>query len=203
MAERDSFILYTEQKEVIDKLSNEDAGQLIKALYEYVETGNLPNFNNYLDIIIIPFKQNLDRNAEKWESVRQKRIEAGKASAEIRKQNLAKQANAKFAKKDLANEAVNVNVNVNDNVNVNVNNNKNKKPTLEEIENYITEKKLKVDAKQFFDYFETGNWIDAKGNKVKNWKQKLLTWNKFNYGKTIEKKEYDVIDENLSELYEN
>ncbi len=49
--------------------------------------------------------------------------------------------------------------------------------TLIEIEEYIKEKNLSVDAKQFFDYFEAGNWIDAKGNKVKNWKQKLLTWN--------------------------
>jgi len=52
-----------------------------------------------------------------------------------------------------------------------------KKPTLEEIQDYIIEKELNVDAKKFFDYFETGNWIDSKGNKVKNWKQKLLTWN--------------------------
>ena len=54
-----------------------------------------------------------------------------------------------------------------------------KSPTLEEIQNYITEKKLKVNAKQFYDYFTEGNWIDSKGNKVKNWKQKLLTWDKY------------------------
>jgi len=52
-------------------------------------------------------------------------------------------------------------------------------PTLEEVEAYIKEKDLIVDAKQFIDYFEEGNWTDSKGNKVKSWKQKLLTWNKF------------------------
>ena len=57
---------------------------------------------------------------------------------------------------------------------------KRKNPTLEEIQNYITEKNLKVNAKQFYDYFTEGNWIDSKGSKVKNWKQKLLTWDKFN-----------------------
>ena len=56
------------------------------------------------------------------------------------------------------------------------------KPTLEEIENYIKEKNLSVDSKQFYEYFEEGDWIDSKGNKVKNWKQKLLTWNKFKTG---------------------
>jgi hypothetical protein len=49
-------------------------------------------------------------------------------------------------------------------------------PTLEEIQKYITEKGLHVDAKQFYDYFEAGNWVDSKGNRVKSWKQKLLTW---------------------------
>lgn len=60
-------------------------------------------------------------------------------------------------------------------------------PTLEEIESYVKEKQLNVDAKQFYDYFNEGNWIDAKGNKVKSWKQKILTWN--SYAKPIVKKE--------------
>lgn len=78
-------------------------------------------------------------------------------------------------------------------------------PTLEEIKSYISEKGLKVDAKQFYDYFEEGKWIDSKGNKVKNWKQKLLTWNKFNQGTKKEKQEYDTIGigEDLGKLYEN
>ncbi len=50
-------------------------------------------------------------------------------------------------------------------------------PALEEIADYIKEKKLNIEAKTFYDYFEAGNWVDSKGNKVRNWKQKLLTWN--------------------------
>lgn len=57
-------------------------------------------------------------------------------------------------------------------------------PTLEEIQNYINEKNLNVDAKKFYDYFTVGEWVDSKGNKVKNWKQKLLTWNSSNQNKT-------------------
>jgi len=55
-------------------------------------------------------------------------------------------------------------------------------PTLEEIEKYVNEKKLNVDAKKFFNYFTEGNWVDSKGNKVKNWKQKLLTWSSYQPG---------------------
>ncbi len=52
----------------------------------------------------------------------------------------------------------------------------NKAPTLEEITAYIQDKNLNVDANRFYNYFDAGNWIDSKGNKVKNWKQKILTW---------------------------
>lgn len=58
--------------------------------------------------------------------------------------------------------------------------------TLEKIAEYIKDKNLSVDANKFFEYFEAGNWIDSKGNKVKNWKQKLLTWD--NHSKQETKK---------------
>lgn len=51
-------------------------------------------------------------------------------------------------------------------------------PTLDEIKSYIQEKGLSVDGEKFFNYYEVGEWKDSKGNKVKNWKQKLLTWDR-------------------------
>ena len=118
---RDSFILYTEQKAVIDKLTDEQAGKIIKAIYEYAETDKMPKLDNVLDLVITPFKLALDRNNNKWQEIKKKRSEAGKIGAEIKKQKQAKQANAKFDKQTKANQAVNVN----DNVNVNVNDNNN------------------------------------------------------------------------------
>ena len=54
-----------------------------------------------------------------------------------------------------------------------------KKPTLEEIKYYcLNVRHNKVDYQYFYDYFTEGNWIDSKGNKVKNWKQKIITWEK-------------------------
>ena len=51
-------------------------------------------------------------------------------------------------------------------------------PTLEEVEAYCKERNNNVDPKTFYDYFTAGNWHDSKGNPVKNWKQKLITWEK-------------------------
>ena len=49
-------------------------------------------------------------------------------------------------------------------------------PTFEEVFEYAKEKGREDIAKEFFDYFTVGEWVDSKGNKVKNWKQKFLTW---------------------------
>lgn len=49
-------------------------------------------------------------------------------------------------------------------------------PTLEEIKEFCAQRDSPVDPNRFYDFFEAGNWIDTKGNPVKNWKQKLITW---------------------------
>ena len=64
--------------------------------------------------------------------------------------------------------------------NTNLHTHKEQRPTVEEIESYISEKNLNVDAKRFYEYFEAGNWIDSKGKPVRNWKQKLITWSNNN-----------------------
>lgn len=54
-----------------------------------------------------------------------------------------------------------------------------KAPTLEEVKDYcLNVRHNKVDYQFFYDYFTEGNWIDANGNKVRNWKQKIVTWEK-------------------------
>lgn len=49
-------------------------------------------------------------------------------------------------------------------------------PTLEEVEAYVKEKGLNVNAKKFIDYYEATEWRDTKGNRVLSWKGKAQTW---------------------------
>lgn len=49
-------------------------------------------------------------------------------------------------------------------------------PTYEEVLEYAKSRGREDLARKFFDYFNTGEWIDSKGNKVRNWKQKFITW---------------------------
>lgn len=49
-------------------------------------------------------------------------------------------------------------------------------PSLADVNAYIAEKGLTVNGQVFLDYFTAGNWKDSEGKPVKNWKQKLITW---------------------------
>lgn len=69
----------------------------------------------------------------------------------------------------------------------NKNDNRNKKnnnrviyPTLEQVEEYAKQRGRDDLSKSFYDYYSTGDWKDSKGNKVKNWKQKFITWEQHN-----------------------
>ena len=50
-----------------------------------------------------------------------------------------------------------------------------KKPTLKEIEDYCIERKNNVDARYFFDYYESCNWMRGK-TRMKDWKATIRTW---------------------------
>lgn len=52
-------------------------------------------------------------------------------------------------------------------------------PTLEDVEAYCRERNSSVNPRQFWEYFNAGGWKDSKGNPVRSWKQKILTWEKY------------------------
>lgn len=49
-------------------------------------------------------------------------------------------------------------------------------PTLEDIRSYCLERNNSVDPEKFYQYYNAGGWKDSKGQPVKNWKQKIITW---------------------------
>lgn len=54
-------------------------------------------------------------------------------------------------------------------------------PTLQEVQEYIADnpKLCNIDAEIFWHGYNDGDWIDTKGNPVRNWKLKLWTWHNF------------------------
>lgn len=75
-------------------------------------------------------------------------------------------------------------------------------PTLEQIQEYCIQRKNNVDPQKFYDYFNESGWVDSKGNKVKNWKQKIITW-EANNNNTNKKISNDEINYNLKQVGKN
>ena len=127
MAEnKKGFVLYPDQKIIFDELTDEEAGILIKHVFKYVNDENPILENRIITMAFNPIKLQLKRDLKRWESIRLKRSEAGKKSAESRQQNQQVLTSVESVEQVLTkstvivNDNVNVNVNVNDNVNVNV-----------------------------------------------------------------------------------
>ena len=116
-----SFILYTDIKATVDKLSNEYAGMLFKHILAYVNDENPTTDDLLLEIAFEPIKQQFKRDLNKWEKIKSKRSEAGKLGGRPKKQEEAKKANAFSEKQTKAKKAVSVNGNVSVNVSVNDN----------------------------------------------------------------------------------
>lgn len=109
---KDSFILYLEQKEILDMLTDEEAGKLIKAIFEYENTGTIPKLDKSLQLAFIPIKSSLDRNKEKYEKV----VERNKKNIEKRwqKEN-TKNTSGKSGRKENTKNTDNDNERDNDN----------------------------------------------------------------------------------------
>ena len=56
------------------------------------------------------------------------------------------------------------------------------KPTILEVENYCILRKNNVDAEAFISFYESKGWMIGK-NKMKDWKQAIITWEKRQYKK--------------------
>ena len=76
--EKNSFLIYLDYQEQFELLTDEQAGQLIKAIIKYEKTGEIAKLDGMTKMAFSFIKQQLDRDTEKWREEKQKRSEAGK-----------------------------------------------------------------------------------------------------------------------------
>lgn len=106
------IVVYADWKASFDALTDEEAGQLIKHFFAYVNDENPTSENRIVNLMFEPIKATLKRDLKKWEQTRIVRVEAGSKGGK------QKVANAKSGKQNVANVAVSdsVSVSVSDNV---------------------------------------------------------------------------------------
>ncbi len=120
-----SFILYCDQRGTWERLSDEQAGKLIKHVFSYVNDEN-PEADFITELAFEGIKRALKSDLKKWEAKQEQRSEAGKRSAEIRRLN-ATEANDRSTSvnersiSSTVNGSVNGSVSVNESTNVDIN----------------------------------------------------------------------------------
>ena len=101
------FIVYGDTKALADELTDEQLGQLFRGMLGYFVEGKAPKFSGVLKFAFIPIKQQMDRDAIKYD----KRCEKNRANANKRWQLDANAYNR------MQSDAIDANTNTNTNTN--------------------------------------------------------------------------------------
>ena len=203
MASKKGFLLLNNQIETIETLTDEQAGQLLKAFY-YYNTGREVKLKGLMKTVFNNFKVVFDENEQKY----QEKCEKNKQNIEnywkkFKEQNNTNeyeciQSNTNEYEKIRTNTMA-TNININKNINKNINTNKSKlnnnnininkserdqnftptaSPTLAEIYNYACSLDIndKDYCERFYNHYESIGWVNGTGREIKNWKLVFNNW---------------------------
>lgn len=126
MAEKKSFVLYTDSYEQIEKLNEKQKAELLDAIFIYASTGKFIKFNDFVTEIVFGFiRQQIERDNEKYKAKKEKN--AAYYRSKKNSENSVAEKSEKTCKTDSENsdsdtdtDTDTVTVNGNDTVNVNV-----------------------------------------------------------------------------------
>jgi hypothetical protein len=195
---KNSFLMYLDHITVVNALSNEDAGMLLKALYHYASgNGNPEQLPPVVNVVFLMMQAQLKLDLKKWREKCNKN---------------RKNVNVRWNKKDTTvYERIRSDTKHTDNEyeyekendNVITNRNKFVLPTKEQVKEYAISRNRLDLLDKFFDYYSEGDWKDKDGKKVKNWKQKFIAWENRNQQQAQNKpKTRDEIElERINERY--
>jgi hypothetical protein len=195
---RKSFVLHIDSLDVLDDLTNEQAGTLFKAIKAYQNNDDF-ELDSLTKIAFSPFKNQFARDGEKYAKTCERRAIAGSKGGK------QKVANASKGKQKVANVADSVSKNKSDSDSKSDSKSEVIKrssrftpPSLEDVIQYCTERCNFVDPQNFIDHYTSNGWMRGKA-KIKDWKACVRTWEK--NSKQPQSKQYsDVTAQNIKNL---
>lgn len=164
-----SFLLHIDSLDILDDLTNGQAGVLFKAIKAYQHDEEFP-LDSVVKIAFSPFKNQFIRDDEKYTKTCERRAIAGSKGGK------QKVANASKCKQELANVADTKNKNKTKNNNEVTSNRRFTPPTDIETVSYFESKgSTNNEASKFWFFYDSKNWLVGK-SKMKNWKSAANGW---------------------------
>jgi len=160
------FILHLDSLSVLDELTNEQAGILFKAIRDY-NLGKEPELDFAMRMAFIPFKNQFERDLEKYNSTCERNRNNGSKGGRPKKPTETQETQVVFEKPKKAD-------------NKNDNKNDNNIPELNEFLDYAREKVSNINLAAVTLKYESwieNDWntnVKGKEHKIKNWKSTLL-----------------------------
>lgn len=186
----DYLKVWTSFRETISTLNDSEKGRLFDAMLLYAETGEEPSeFKGNERFLWIVAKQDIDRTAQKCESLRANASKGGLAKS----RNQQSLANDSKSCQTVANDSNDCQTEANPAHNIKKSNIKKSNdnisidrrftpPTQEQVAEYCRERGNSVDAQRFVDFYSSKGW--KVGNQpMKDWKAAVRTWERDNRAK--------------------
>jgi len=165
-----SFVLYTDQRSYFDKLNDQEAGQLIKHIFSYVNDENPNPVDRIIDLSFEPIKLQLKRDLVKYESISDRNKLNGKLGGRP-KQEEPKKPTGLFGNPDKPKKA---DTDTDNDTDTDINK---KIPAFIEFRDYAIEHKPLANIKDLklkYDSWVANGWKDGHNKKIVNWKSKIL-----------------------------
>ena len=187
MADKKSFVMYESWGAAIEKMNNEQAGELIKAIYAFQKNPDVVPEDPAIAFVFEIIKQKLEEDNKRYEEVCAARSEGGKkggrpkANASDKKQMVSEESKKSKCFSEKAKKADNDNEYDNDLKENTLEGVKEKRvapPTLENVSEYCREMGYtNVDAVCFIDFYTSNGWMVGK-NRMKDWKAAVRNWDR-------------------------
>lgn len=191
---RNTFILYRSYAEVLEALTDEEAGRLYKAIAKYAMDGVETPLEGYLAGYFQLIKPQLDANQKKYENgAKGGRPKKNQTETEEKPNENQTETKTEPTQNPMINDKC---IMINDKYIKENTKEKLKRftpPTLEELTAFIKENKLRVDPELFLDYYESNGWKVGK-NPMKDWKATARNWSR------KDKKEAAPNDDSIEQL---
>ncbi|MEE0130695.1 MAG: DUF6291 domain-containing protein [Clostridium sp.] len=185
MSDKKSFVMYESWGAAIEKMSNEQAGELIKAIYAYQKDPDAVPQDPALAFVFELIKQQLDADSQRYKEACAARSEAGKkggrpkTNASDKKQMVSEESKKSKCFSEKAKKADNEYDNdLKENTLEGVKEKRFAPPTLENVSGYCREMGYtNVDAARFIDFYTSNGWMVGK-NRMKDWKAAVRNWDR-------------------------
>lgn len=179
------FNFFESYHRALNRVPDASYGRVVRGMARYVFDGEEPTFDEAVDNVAWELIKPILERGQELSLVRS---EAGKKGGERGKgvprnsgNNHASKANQKQIKSGKG-----IGIGKGEGNNLELYMKKTSIPTLDQVQNYVAEKKFNIDVEYLYNFYEANGWRQKSGLPIKNWKAAVNNWNrneqKYNQG---------------------